>query len=98
MHLSNDNTPLNQISDIGLASFLLSRGHELVNVISRGGCRHFIFQRKLSLKQDSLHYFNRSPDSAVVARDFYENLRTLKASITDDNISVWRSDEQPGKR
>ena len=98
MNPSNNNTPINQISDIGLASFLLSKGHELIDIIGRGGRRHFVFKRSPRIRRDSICYLNRAPGSAVPARDYYENLRTLKASITDDNISVWRNDERPGRR
>lgn len=81
----------NRISDVALASFLLCKGHELLDVEDRGSFRKFfVFKQTLEIKADSLRFYNKSKDSAVIARDFWETLRALKASVADSNRSVWR--------
>lgn len=95
--MNQSNQPFNKISDFALASFLLCKGHELVNIEDSGSFRKFfIFKKNLRVKMDSLRFYNRSKDSLVIARDFWENLRALKASVSDSNASVWRG-PRPGE-
>ena len=67
-------------SDIGLTSFLICKGHKLLNSTKEGGSRRvtFHFPPSSSLEETIALYINRGE---VIARDFLHTLRDLKGTI-----------------
>jgi len=80
-----EETPLYRTRDLGLASYLLCKGHNYKAEVVDGSV-WFAFEGASRL--DKKAYFGGG--ARVVARDYYQSLVTLKAVV------YWRTDEAGG--
>ena len=66
------------ITDLALATFLSSRGHELLSIFRDGSRSKFLFAATPDLESDELLFYNRQ--GRVEPLFFVELLRSLKAA------------------
>ena len=66
-----------QTSDLGLATALCCRGYEIITLDKQDPRKvSFIFRREEGIEDDTDAYWSK--DLKIKARDYFDNLRTLK--------------------